>query len=461
MPTTAQPAAGTTIPSTPLSASLRIARNEADTTASTLCGGAGSYVANGGGPAWSTDGDGRYLQAPSGFAQYIPASNVGPEYTLISITKRVAGAGASQALIDCDANPPRVWQHSENTAGLVGITPFNTGGSTDGGVTSAQTLSTAALSIVIVRVRFDSAAGKYKSKIGVDGVSPAEVQWTGTPKSLAGGTDMLGIGNRVGGGQSVTTSKRYHWAVLNRAISDWEWDWLMANKWALFDEAPDIATQPTNQSVGAGSTATFTAAFTASAGGLTYQWQRFDSAAGTWGNVSGANSASYTTPATSVSGGSANNNDRYRCVASDSNGSSATNEATLTVSPVSNLTGNVTLDPVLAAGSMGSSSSDLSGSVTLADVTPAGTLGLQPGVITITDLRNENNGPQHGITIPWLTVQRVADGVQVLALANQVSDGSTGNLQISHAALVTGTWYVVTGWDTDRTKAGIWFKQAA
>ena len=58
--------------------------------------------------------------------------------------------------------------------------------------------------------------------------------------------------------------------------------------------APAIATQPANQTVTAGQTATFsvTAAGTAP---LTYQWQKGTTP------ISGATSASYTTPATTTS----------------------------------------------------------------------------------------------------------------------------------------------------------------
>ena len=130
----------------------------------------------------------------------------------------------------------------------------------------------------------------------------------------------------------------------------------------------------------------------------------------------------------------------------------------LAASVSSTLSGNVTLDDAVAAGTLGSSSSDLSGGVTLADVVAAGTLGLQPGTISLS-LVNGNNGPQASITIPWLTFQRLTDAVQVLALASQSTNGAAA-LTVTNGALVQGTWYVVTGWHTDGTKAGVWVKQA-
>jgi hypothetical protein len=83
---------------------------------------------------------------------------------------------------------------------------------------------------------------------------------------------------------------------------------------------PLITLQPANQSVTVGATATFavTAAGTAP---LSYQWQE----GGT--NISGATSASYTTPATAL----ADNGSQFDVVVSNSLGNATSNQATLTV----------------------------------------------------------------------------------------------------------------------------------
>ena len=83
---------------------------------------------------------------------------------------------------------------------------------------------------------------------------------------------------------------------------------------------PSITTQPANQSVSAGQTATFTVAASGTAP-LSYQWQKGGVA------ISGATSASYTTPATSVS----DSGSQFRVVVSNSAGSATSNSATLTV----------------------------------------------------------------------------------------------------------------------------------
>src|SRR5215813_4897342 len=84
--------------------------------------------------------------------------------------------------------------------------------------------------------------------------------------------------------------------------------------------APSISTKPANQAVTVKQTATFTMAATSTAP-LTYQWQKNGAA------VSGATSASYTTPATT----SADNGAQFVVVVSNSAGSVTSNAATLTV----------------------------------------------------------------------------------------------------------------------------------
>lgn len=91
-------------------------------------------------------------------------------------------------------------------------------------------------------------------------------------------------------------------------------------------QAPVVGTQPANQSV----TQPAAATFTATASGVptpTWQWQLSTDDGGTWANINGAVSVSYTTPATSV----ADSGRRYRAVASNSAGSATSSAAILTV----------------------------------------------------------------------------------------------------------------------------------
>lgn len=84
--------------------------------------------------------------------------------------------------------------------------------------------------------------------------------------------------------------------------------------------APSIVTQPANQTVVVGKTATFTVVASGSEP-LTYQWQRGTTA------IMGATTATYTTPLTAL----ADSGSSFRVVVTNSVGSAISNAATLTV----------------------------------------------------------------------------------------------------------------------------------
>jgi hypothetical protein len=91
--------------------------------------------------------------------------------------------------------------------------------------------------------------------------------------------------------------------------------------------APAITTQPSNQTVAAGQTATFSVVATGTAP-LSYQWQTGTS------DIAGATSTSYTTPTTGI----ADSGSTFRVVVSNSAGNATSNAATLTVNSVSTTT---------------------------------------------------------------------------------------------------------------------------
>lgn len=86
--------------------------------------------------------------------------------------------------------------------------------------------------------------------------------------------------------------------------------------------APTISTQPVNQSVLAGATATFSVTATGTAP-LTYQWKKGGTA------IAGATSSSYTTPATVVGDSGAS----FTVTVTNSAGAITSSAATLTVTP--------------------------------------------------------------------------------------------------------------------------------
>jgi len=87
--------------------------------------------------------------------------------------------------------------------------------------------------------------------------------------------------------------------------------------------APSITTQPSNQSVTVGSTATFSVV-AAGITPLTYQWQKGTTP------ITGATLASYTTPTTT----SSDNGSQFSVIVTNSIGSATSNTATLTVTAV-------------------------------------------------------------------------------------------------------------------------------
>jgi len=140
--------------------------------------------------------------------------------------------------------------------------------------------------------------------------------------------------------------------------------------WVLVLEAtagtptpPSITVQPASQTVTAGQTATFSVSATGTSP-LSYQWEKNGSA------ISGATSASYTTPPTSA----ADSGSTFRVTVSNSAGSAASSSATLTVTP----SGGSVLSINSGGGASGSfvPDTDFSGGNTYATTTAVATTGV-------------------------------------------------------------------------------------
>jgi hypothetical protein len=131
----------------------------------------------------------------------------------------------------------------------------------------------------------------------------------------------------------TTSGRPDGWFELSQAmnygdtISDggnmdiWEFDTFVPTGWSNASTgAPTITTQPANQTVVAGATATFSVVAAGTAP-LSYQWSQCSTA------ISGATSASYTTPPTTTAG----NGTTFHVVVSNASGSVTSANATLTV----------------------------------------------------------------------------------------------------------------------------------
>ena len=188
---------------------------------------------------------------------------------------------------------------------------------------------------------------------------------------------------------------------------------------------PDIVTQPASVSVTAGATATFsvTAAGTPAP---TYQWQQEAAGAGSYTAVSGATSASYTTPATTT----ANSGTQYRCLVTNSAGSVTSDPATLIVNSTSSVSLFGTTTP--AASVVGGG-----GAVNLGVQFQSSQAG------TITGVRFYKLSGDTGTHIGYLWT---ASGT-LLASATFTGETSTGWQQVTFAAPVTisaNTTYVAS-----------------
>jgi len=130
------------------------------------------------------------------------------------------------------------------------------------------------------------------------------------PSVVGGNTAFVGF--TAGTGASTATQEILTWAYSSGSAQA---------------TLPTITTQPTNQTVTAGQTATFTAAATGSPT-PTVQWQVSTDGGVTFNNVSGATSTtlSFTTA-------SSQNGYQYRAVFTNAAGTATTTAATLTVNP--------------------------------------------------------------------------------------------------------------------------------
>src|SRR2546429_123265 len=147
------------------------------------------------------------------------------------------------------------------------------------------------------------------------GTAPLSYQWQENGTAISGATSAsyttAATSSSDNGAKFQVVVSNSAGSVTSNAVT------LMVNAAAA---APSITTQPVNQTVTVGQAATFTVVATGTAP-LSYQWQKNGTA------ISGATSASYTTPATP----SADTRAKFVVVVSNPAGSVTSNAATLTV----------------------------------------------------------------------------------------------------------------------------------
>ena len=223
-------------------------------------------------------------------SDFVPAE---PNTKLIDEEKIQAAAGTASAEASLAASDS--WG-----AALVAIKAASTGtASAPPSITSlSPTSGSAGTSVTITGANFGSTQGT--SAVNFNGAAATPSSWSDStivapvPSGATTGNVVVTVGGVASNGVSFT--------VTITAV------------------APSITAQPSNQTVTAGQTATFSVTASGTAP-LSYQWQKNGA------NISGATSSTYATPATTTS----DSGSTFDVIVSNSAGSVTSNAATLTV----------------------------------------------------------------------------------------------------------------------------------
>ena len=202
--------------------------------------------------------------------------------------------------------------------------------------------------------------------------------------------------------------------------------------------APAISTQPVNQTVTAGQTATFSVAATGTST-LTYQWKKSGA------SISGATSSTYTTAATTTS----DSGSQFTVVVTNSVGSATSNSATLTVAAqtlildVNTTTlsfGNVTISTSSTKNVILTNAGN--SSVTISNVSISGP-GFNAGGVSTGLILTSGQTATLNVTFTPSVTGSVSGSVTVTSNATNspatVSLSGSGVQPVSHAATLTWT----------------------
>ena len=119
------------------------------------------------------------------------------------------------------------------------------------------------------------------------------------------------------------------------------------------------------------------------------------------------------------------------------------------------ISGNADLDGISTSGGMSSFPSEMTGNPTLDDVGTSGSLGVQPGVLTVPELRNWAGGGAllTSELIPNVVVLTMARPVTLLAVFEDVTThATTADLEVASGVLVPGTACMVLGFNSNGTQ---------
>ncbi|MFN8010731.1 MAG: M4 family metallopeptidase [Holophagaceae bacterium] len=258
----------------------------------------------------------------------------------ISAAKDLYGAGG--------AEEAAVW----NAYAAINVGSAWTGGATAPSITSQPSSVTV------------TAPATATFSVTASGTAPLAYQWRKNGTAISGATSASYT--------TPATSSADNGATFSVVVSNSAGSVTSSNAVLTVNSsptAPTITGQPSNATVAVGGTATFSVTASGTSP-LSYQWQKNGVA------ISGATSASYTTPAAT----SADNGATFRCVVSNSAGSATSNNATLTVTTSGGTFNEVEPnDSVAAANVVGSSYTAIQGYHTATGNPDFFALTLSPG----------------------------------------------------------------------------------
>jgi hypothetical protein len=279
------------------------------------------------------------------------SSAVAPTITTQPANQTVTAGQTASFAVTANGTAPLIYQWQKNGANISGATsasyttPATTtgdsgstyrvvvsntkGSATSGAVTLTVSATTVAPTITTQPANRTVTAGQTASfAVTANGTAPLSYQWQKNGANISGATSASYTTPATTTGDSGST---YRVVVSNSAGT------ATSNAATLTVSAatvaPTITTQPANRTVTAGQTASFAITANGTAP-LSYQWQKNGA------NISGATSASYTTPATTTG----DSGSTYRVVVSNSAGTATSNAATLTVSAA---TGSAVVAPTI------------------------------------------------------------------------------------------------------------------
>lgn len=271
----------------------------------------------------------------------LPAGNPGSKVVAPTITSQpssqtVATGQMATFTVTAAGNPAPTyqWQNAATGANISGATsasyttPATTPADNGSKFQVVVTNSAGSVTSAVVTLTVDSTPGFTTQPANLTvtagqpatftvvatGAAPLNYQWQQGTTNIAGATSASYTIVTTSASDNGLTFR----VIVTNAVGN-----ATSNSAALtVNSAPAITVQPSNQTVIAGQTATFTVTATGNPA-PTYQWQN----AATSANIPGATSASCTTPATTL----ADNGSTFQVVVTNAVGSQTSSVATLTV----------------------------------------------------------------------------------------------------------------------------------